>query len=129
MIACMVRLLLGKNLRIPCSMTHQLFEQRTAETLQQLTDSGTLKRLRHVTGPMGPVVQLEDAGDAIVLCANNYLGLANHPEVVAASHKALDQYGAGTASVRFICGTFDAHRDLEEKLAAFSGTENPRRLR
>jgi len=104
-------------------MTHRLFEQRTAETLQELTDSGTLKRLRYVTGPMGPVVNLEDAGEVIVLCANNYLGLANHPEVVAASHKALDQYGAGTASVRFICGTFDAHRTLEEKLAAFSGTE------
>jgi glycine C-acetyltransferase len=104
-------------------MSNQLFENRTAETLQELHDAGTLKRLRHVTGPMGPVVRLEDAGEVIVLCANNYLGLANHPEVVAASHAALDQYGAGTASVRFICGTFDAHRHLEEKLAEFSGTE------
>jgi glycine C-acetyltransferase len=104
-------------------MSNHLFENRTAETLRELHDAGTLKRLRHVTGPMGPVVHLEDAGEVIVLCANNYLGLANHPEVVAASHAALDQYGAGTASVRFICGTFDAHRHLEEKLARFSGTE------
>jgi glycine C-acetyltransferase len=104
-------------------MSHSLFEKRTGETLQQLRDAGTLKRLRYLTGPMGPVVNLEDAGEAIVLCANNYLGLANHPEVVAASRDALDKYGAGTASVRFICGTFDAHRNLEEKLAAFSGTE------
>lgn len=104
-------------------MSHSLFEKRTGETLQQLRDAGTLKRLRHLTGPMGPVVNLEDAGEAIVLCSNNYLGLANHPEVVAASRDALDKYGAGTASVRFICGTFDAHRQLEEKIADFSGTE------
>ena len=59
-----------------------------------------------------------------MLCANNYLGLANHPEVVEASRKGLDKYGAGTASVRFICGTFDAHRHLEEKLATLSGTQS-----
>lgn len=104
-------------------MSHSLFEKRTGETLQQLRDAGTLKRLRHLTGPMGPVVNLEDAGETIVLCSNNYLGLANHSEVVSASRDALDKYGAGTASVRFICGTFDAHRRLEEKIAAFSGTE------
>ncbi|HEX5790013.1 MAG TPA: glycine C-acetyltransferase [Luteolibacter sp.] len=98
------------------------FEQRTAELLGQLREAGTYKRLRHVTGPMGPVIRLEDAGEVIVLCSNNYLGLANHPEVVAATRAGLDHYGAGTASVRFICGTFDAHRALEEKLAAFSGT-------
>ncbi|MEM1085160.1 MAG: glycine C-acetyltransferase [Verrucomicrobiota bacterium] len=104
-------------------MSHSLFEERSGEILRSLEDTGTLKRLRHVTGPMGPVVHLEDAGEVIVLCANNYLGLANHPEVVEASRRALDKYGAGTASVRFICGTFDAHRELESKLARFSGTE------
>jgi glycine C-acetyltransferase len=104
-------------------MNNQLFEKRAAATLQELRDSGTFKQLRHVTGPMGPVVQLEESGEAIVLCGNNYLGLANHPDVVAASRRALDHYGAGTASVRFICGTFDAHRELEQKLAKFSGTE------
>ena len=104
-------------------MNRSVFEDRTEETLRGLRDSGTLKRLRHVTGPMGPVVRLEDAGEVIVLCANNYLGLANHPEVVAATRDGLDKYGAGTASVRFICGTFDAHRELEQKLAGFSGTE------
>lgn len=105
-------------------MSHELFEQRTAQTLGELEQAGTLKRLRYVTGPMGPVVHLEDAGEVIVLCANNYLGLANHPEVVEASRQGLDKYGAGTASVRFICGTFDAHRHLEEKLAALSGTQS-----
>ncbi|MCH7227708.1 glycine C-acetyltransferase [Haloferula sp. A504] len=104
-------------------MTASVFEKRTEETLRGLREAGTLKQLRHVTGPMGPVVRLEDAGEVIVLCANNYLGLANHPEVVEATRKGLGQYGAGTASVRFICGTFDAHRELEQKLADFSGTE------
>ncbi|MGD7651864.1 MAG: glycine C-acetyltransferase [Verrucomicrobiales bacterium] len=104
-------------------MKHTLFEKRTGDILQGLRDTGTLKQLRYLTGPMGPVVNLEDSGEVIVLCANNYLGLANHPEVVAASRNALDKYGAGTASVRFICGTFDAHRELEQKLARFSGTE------
>lgn len=87
-----------------------------------MQSAGTLKRLRHVTGPMDATVQLEGEGECIVLCSNNYLGLANHPEVVEATRKGLDHYGAGTASVRFICGTFDAHRTLEEKLAKFAGT-------
>lgn len=89
-----------------------------------LKQSGTLKKLRHVTGPMGPTVKLEGEGECIVLCSNNYLGLANHPEVVEATRRGLEQYGAGTASVRFICGTFDAHRELEERIARFSGTES-----
>lgn len=104
-------------------MSNTQFEERAARTLRDIDEAGTRKRLRHVTGPMGATVRLEDAGEAIVLCSNNYLGLANHPEVVAASRAGLDRYGAGTASVRFICGTFDAHRTLEEKLAGFSGTE------
>jgi glycine C-acetyltransferase len=104
-------------------MSNTQFEERTARTLRDIEEAGTRKQLRHVTGPMGATVRLEDAGEAIVLCSNNYLGLANHPEVVAASRAGLDRYGAGTASVRFICGTFDAHRTLEEKLAGFSGTE------
>ncbi len=105
-------------------MSHSGFESRTGRILEELETSGTLKKLRYVTGPMGPTVTLEDAGELVVLCSNNYLGLANHPEVVAATRKGLDHYGAGTASVRFICGTFDAHRSLEEKLARFSGTES-----
>ena len=104
-------------------MSNKVFEDRTSQTLRELDQAGTLKVLRYVTGPMGPVVHLEDAGEVIVLCSNNYLGLANHPEVVAATARGLERYGAGTASVRFICGTFDAHRELEEKLARFSGTE------
>ena len=63
---------------------------------------------------MGPVVQLDGKGEVLVLCSNNYLGLADHPEVIAAGEAGLKAYGAGTASVRFICGTLKCHREIEE---------------
>jgi len=72
---------------------------------------------------MGPVVNIAGRGEVLVLCSNNYLGLANHPDVVAAGIDGLKQYGAGTASVRFICGTFDCHRRIEANIAKFVGTE------
>ncbi len=99
------------------------FEARTRALLNEQRQSGTYKQLQHLVGPMGPTVNLEERGDVICLCSNNYLGLANHPEVVAAAHAGLDQYGAGTASVRFICGTFACHRKLEETIAGFAATE------
>ena len=99
------------------------FENRTRLELEEQERLGTRKVLRYLRSPMGPTVEIEGLGKAICLCSNNYLGLANHPEVVAAAQAALQQYGTGTASVRFICGTFDCHRDIEEKLASFSGTE------
>jgi glycine C-acetyltransferase len=73
--------------------------------------------------PTGPTTRIESVGEVIVFCSNNYLGLADHPEVVEAGREGLRKYGAGTASVRFICGTFICHRELEERLAAFLGTE------
>jgi glycine C-acetyltransferase len=94
------------------------FDARLNAELDALRAAGTYKRLRHLTGPMGAEVHMEEAGDVIVLSSNNYLGLADHPDVVAAGIAGLQKYGAGTASVRFICGTFDVHRDLEEKIAA-----------
>jgi glycine C-acetyltransferase len=99
------------------------FEARLNADLDALRAAGTYKRLRHITGPMAPEVHMEEAGDVIVLSSNNYLGLADHPDVVAAGIAGLQKYGAGTASVRFICGTFDIHRDLEEKIAAVFGFE------
>ncbi len=99
------------------------FENRTRQELEEQIRLGTRKVLRHLRGPMGPTVDVEEVGEVICLCSNNYLGLANHPDVVAAAQAALRKYGAGTASVRFICGTFDCHRAIEEKLAAFSHTE------
>ncbi len=99
------------------------FESRLNADLDALRAAGTYKRLRHLTGPMGAEVTMEEAGDVIVLSSNNYLGLADHPEVVRAGIDGLQRYGAGTASVRFICGTFDIHRTLEEKIASFLGFE------
>lgn len=99
------------------------FEAKLQADLEALKAAGTYKRLRHITTPMAPEVHMEEAGDVIVLSSNNYLGLADQPEVIEAGKRGLDRYGAGTASVRFICGTFDVHRTLEECIAQFLGTE------
>ena len=77
-----------------------------------------------MTTPQGAHVAVEERGELLNLCANNYLGLANHPEMVAAAHEALDRWGYGMASVRFICGTQALHRELEERLSAFLGTDD-----
>jgi glycine C-acetyltransferase len=102
---------------------NQTFEQKLQGDLDALRAAGTYKHLRHITTPMAPEVHMEEAGDVIVLSSNNYLGLADLPEVVEAGKRGLDKYGAGTASVRFICGTFDIHRTLERRIASFLGTE------
>ena len=91
--------------------------------LDALKAAGTYKRLNYLESPQGARVRMEGRGEVIVLSSNNYLGLANEPAVVNAGIRALEQYGAGTASVRFICGTFALHRDLEAALARFVGTE------
>ena len=83
----------------------------------------TYKRFNVLESPQGPVVQMAGRGEVIVLSSNNYLGLAAHPEVVRAGIEGLERYGAGTASVRFICGTFEPHLELERALAELSGTE------
>ncbi len=92
--------------------------------LDALKAAGTYKRLNYLESPQGARVRMEGRGEVIVLSSNNYLGLANEPAVVQAGIRALEQYGAGTASVRFICGTFTLHRDLETALARFVGTES-----
>jgi glycine C-acetyltransferase len=104
-------------------MPNKNFDSRTTELLTSLRESGQLKQLQYVTSPMGAMVQLEGHGEVIVMCSNNYLGLADHPEVIAAGHEGLDAYGAGTASVRFICGTLACHRTIEQTIARFVGTE------
>jgi glycine C-acetyltransferase len=91
--------------------------------LDALRAAGTYKRFNVLRTPQGPVVEMEGRGDVIVLSSNNYLGLAAHPDVVAAGMRGLQNYGAGTASVRFICGTFAPHLELERELADFAGTE------
>ncbi len=92
--------------------------------LDQMTSAGTLKRELALKGPQGPVVEVEGVGEVIMLTSNNYLGLANHPHVREAAEKGERDYGYGLASVRFICGTQTIHRELEERIAAFLGTED-----
>ena len=92
--------------------------------LAGLESDGLLKRELVMTTPQGSHVGVAERGELLNLCANNYLGLANHPEMVAAAHEALDRWGYGMASVRFICGTQELHRELEERLSEFLGTED-----
>jgi glycine C-acetyltransferase len=104
-----------------------VFADRATGALQALRDAGEYKHLQTIAGPMDATVRLRlDDGtekEAICLCSNNYLGLANHPEVVEAGIKGLRDYGAGTASVRFICGTFDCHHRIERRIAEMLGVE------
>lgn len=104
-------------------MTNQAFDATLQSELDGLKAAGTYKRLRHLTTPMAPEVHMEEAGDVIVLSSNNYLGLSDQKEVIEAGIEGLRKYGAGTASVRFICGTYDVHRTLEERIAQFLGTQ------
>lgn len=102
-------------------MTNPL-EARLTGSLAQFRTEGVYKRLNHLEGLQGPRVQMEGRGAVIILSSNNYLGLSAEPEVIAAGKAGLDRYGAGTASVRFICGTFTVHRELEAALAHLVGT-------
>ena len=95
------------------------FRERLQRDTEALDAAGLLKRERLIASPQGPVVTLEDGREMINLCANNYLGLANHPAVIAAAHRALDTFGYGVDSVRFICGTQTVHRELEERLSTY----------
>ncbi len=99
------------------------FRERLKRDTQALESQGLLKRERVIGSPQGPVVRLADGREMINLCANNYLGLADHPEVLRAAHDALERYGYGVASVRFICGTQSVHRELEERLSTYLGME------
>ncbi len=92
--------------------------------LDDLASKGTLKKLNHLASPQSARVQMEGRGEVLILSSNNYLGLCDQPEVVDAGIAALQKFGAGTASVRFICGTFTVHRELETALARFVGTES-----
>lgn len=98
-----------------------------AEQTESLKGQGLFKKERLIKGPQQASIHVQENGDVrevINLCANNYLGLANHPKIVAAAHKALDDYGYGMASVRFICGTQNIHKELEDRITGFLGTED-----
>jgi glycine C-acetyltransferase len=98
------------------------FEERLENELEQFIRDGVYKRLNYLESPQAARVRMEGRGEVIILSSNNYLGLSNQPEVVAAGKAALDRFGAGTASVRFICGTYTVHRSLEAACARLVGT-------
>src|SRR6267143_2518282 len=103
-----------------------MFNRMQAHLLAQLDEirsAGLEKQERLLTGPQGSTVGVLDR-EVLNLCANNYLGLADHPDVVAAAKEALDRWGYGMASVRFICGTQEVHKELEAALTEFLGTED-----
>ena len=99
------------------------FKNRIVADLTQLKSAGLYKEERYINTPQFSEVGLEDGSKVINMCANNYLGLANNPELEKAAREAIDRWGFGMASVRFICGTQTLHRELEERLSAFLGTE------
>lgn len=105
------------------SASLQRFNARADEVLNTLRSTGQYKHLQMLQGPMDAVTTIRGYGECAVFCSNNYLGLANHPEVVAAGVEGLKKWGAGTASVRFICGTFTPHETLEKTIAGFLGVE------
>ncbi len=93
-------------------------------TLDEIRDGGLWKAERIITTPQGAEIKTTEGAEVLNFCANNYLGLSSHPETIKAAHKALDEHGFGMSSVRFICGTQDIHKELEEKVTKFLGTED-----
>ena len=94
------------------------------EELAAIREAGLFKKERVITSPQGPVIRISTGEEVLNFCANNYLGLSSHPEVVQAAKDALDSHGFGMSSVRFICGTQDIHKKLEQTIADFYGTED-----
>jgi len=100
------------------------FDQRLATTLAEIRSQGLYKTERIITSPQEAHIGIAGGRQVLNMCANNYLGLADHPALIAAAKEALDSHGFGMASVRFICGTQDIHKDLEDALTRFLGTED-----
>src|SRR6188472_1990765 len=102
---------------------NEKFVQRIAKEVEEIKTSGLYKTERIISSPQGAEITVNNK-DVINFCANNYLGLSSHPRVIEAAHKAIDSHGYGMSSVRFICGTQDIHKELEEKISLFLGTED-----
>ncbi|QYR53661.1 glycine C-acetyltransferase [Lysobacter soyae] len=98
--------------------------ERYKHTLEEIRDAGLFKSERVIASPQSAEIELEDGRKVLNFCANNYLGLADHPDIIQVAKDALDSHGFGMASVRFICGTQDLHKALEAKIASFFGTED-----
>ncbi len=100
------------------------FEQQVSRTLDEIKSQGLYKTERIITSPQDAKIEIAGGKRVLNMCANNYLGLADHPALIAAAKEALDTHGFGMASVRFICGTQDIHKELEAALTKFLGTED-----
>jgi glycine C-acetyltransferase len=100
------------------------YRAHLAQTLETIRTSGLEKPERVIATPQAGHVRVTGGKEVLNLCANNYLGLASHPDIIRAAHEALDRWGYGMASVRFICGTQEIHKELERKISAFLGTED-----
>src|SRR5204862_3065414 len=100
------------------------FEKQLSQTLEEIKAEGLFKTERVITTPQDAHIGITGGKRVLNMCANNYLGLADHPALIAAAKEALDTHGFGMASVRFICGTQDIHKDLEGSLTKFLGTED-----
>ena len=92
--------------------------------IQEITDAGLYKKERIITSPQSALIRLEDGREVINFCANNYLGLSSHPDILSAAKQTIDTHGFGLSSVRFICGTQDIHKELETKISTFLGMED-----
>lgn len=99
-------------------------KQALVSELQEIRDSGLYKKERVITTPQSAHIRTAEAGETLNFCANNYLGLANHPALTEAARRSLDDWGFGLSSVRFICGTQEIHKQLEQRLSSFLGTED-----
>ena len=105
-------------------MTDTSFYQQLSDTLHSIEDDGLYKRERLITTPQNIAINVAGRGEVLNFCANNYLGLSDDPRIIQAAHDALDEHGFGMASVRFICGTQDLHKQLEQAISDFHGTED-----
>ncbi|MAX79207.1 MAG: glycine C-acetyltransferase [Crocinitomicaceae bacterium] len=99
-------------------------KEHLQQELTSIEEAGLFKKERIITSPQDAVIKISTGEEVINFCSNNYLGLSSHPKVIEAAHKTLDSHGFGMSSVRFICGTQDIHKELEEKIATFLGTED-----
>ncbi len=100
------------------------FQKHLQDQLNEIEQNGLFKKERIIITPQGAAVKVSDGKEVIIFCANNYLGLSSHPKVIAGAKNALDTHGYGMSSVRFICGTQDIHKTLEQKIATFLGQED-----
>src|SRR5215469_16200028 len=108
---------------VTCVLMVAEFEEQVSQTLEEIKSQGLFKTERVITSPQDAHIAITGGKRVLNMCANNYLGLADHPALIAAAKEALETHGFGMASVRFICGTQDIHRELEAALTKFLGTE------